>query len=273
MRKTIVLAAALLYVPVAGAVYKCVDEKGITRIGETPPAECEKVVMYEVKPSGQVIRKIDPTPTAEQLQRMKEENDRKRAEEKVAAEQKRRDSALLNTYANEREFEVARERNIDPIRGRIHASEDRLKAIEAREKKIQEDMEFYKSGKKKNAKAGAKADEPPPMLVAEQEKLAKERESIIASMAAQEKEIEALKVRFESDRRRWVELKSGAVAKPVEGPKGPTTVTLSAGGAGRAKCGDKVYECPAGESYICTEQDPGTLRRRTYKVNCVVERK
>ncbi len=207
MRTTIIVAAALLYAPLAGAVYKCVDEKGITRIGETPPDECAKVVMYEVKPSGQVIRRIDPTPTPEQLQQMREDSERKRAADKVANEQKRKDSALLNSYSNEREFDVARDRNIEPIRGRIRASEDRLKAIDAREKKIAEDMEFYKSGKKKNAKAGAKADEPPPMMVAEQEKLAKERESIHAPMAAQEKEIEELKVRYESDRKRWLVLK------------------------------------------------------------------
>ena len=219
MKTTILLAAALLYLPSAGAVYKCVDEKGITRIGETPPDECGKVVIYEVKPNGQVLRRIDPTPTADQVQQLKDEAERKRAADKVAAEQKRKDSALLNTYANEREFEVARDRNIDPIRGRIRASEDRLKAIEAREKKIAEEMEFYKSGKKKNPKAGAKSDEPPPMLVAEQEKLAKERESIQASMATQEKEIEALKVRFESDRKRWVVLKSGDTGAKDAAPK------------------------------------------------------
>lgn len=223
MRTTIILAAALLYVPLAGAVYKCVDEKGITRIGETPPDECAKVVMYEVKPNGQVIRKIDPTPTAEQVQQMKEEAEHKRAADKVAAEQKRKDSALLNSYANESEFEVARDRNIEPIRGRIKASEDRLKAIDAREKKIAEEMEFYKSGKKKSAKGG-KSDAPPPMLVAEQEKLEKERETIKATMASQEKEIEALKVRFESDRKRWVALKSGEATKdaPKEAAVVPT---------------------------------------------------
>ena len=222
MRTTIILAAAaLLHAPLAGAVYKCVDEKGITRIGETPPDECARVVMYEVKPNGQVIRKIDPTPTPEQLQQMKEDGEKKRAADKIAAEQKRKDSALLNTYANEREFEVARDRNIEPIRGRIRASEDRLKAIDAREKKIAEDMEFYKSGKKKNDKAGAKADAPPPMMVAEQEKLAKERESLHAAIAAQEKEIEALKVRFDGDRKRWLVLKGYNAPQEVAAKDAP----------------------------------------------------
>jgi len=213
MRTTIILAVALMHAPIAGAVYKCVDEKGITRIGETPPDECAKVVMYEVKPNGQVIRKIDPTPTAEQLQQMKEDGERKRVADKAAAAQKRKDMSLINTYANEKEFEVARDRNIEPIRGRIRASGDRLKAIEAREKKIAEEMEFYKSGKKKNSKGGGKPDEPPPILVAEQEKLANEREQILASVANQEKEIEALKVRFEADRKRWIALKSGEADK------------------------------------------------------------
>lgn len=226
MRKTIVLAAALLYAPFAGAVYKCVDEKGITRIGETPPDECAKVVMYEVKPNGQVIRRIDPTPTPDQLQQMKEDGERKRAADKAAAEQKRKDMALINTYANEKEFDVARDRNIEPIRGRIRASEDRLKAIDAREKKIAEEMEFYKAGKKKSAKG----DEPPPMLVAEKEKLAQEREAIQKSMIAQEQQIEALKVRFDVDRKRWLALKSGAADKQDAAPKEAAATAVPAKG-------------------------------------------
>jgi len=55
-------AASLLAAPIAGAAYKCVNEKGITLIGDTPPEGCEHVEMYEMSATGHVIRKIDPTP-------------------------------------------------------------------------------------------------------------------------------------------------------------------------------------------------------------------
>src|SRR5205085_916169 len=107
------------------------------------------------------------------------------------------------------------------------------------------------AGKSSKAKKTTEAVEPPPMLVHEQERLTAEKKTLIASIATNETEATALRARFDADKKRWVELKSGVIAKPTNDPKGPTTVTLSAGAAGRAKCGDKVYECPAGETYIC----------------------
>jgi hypothetical protein len=44
MKRTLVLLA-LLYAPFAGAAYKCTDEKGVTHIGDTPPAGCATVMI------------------------------------------------------------------------------------------------------------------------------------------------------------------------------------------------------------------------------------
>src|SRR3954452_23356060 len=116
MKRTFLLLLAA-WAPAAMATYKCVDEKGVTRIGETPPDECANVVMYEMGRSGQVIKTIDPTPTGEQLKAREEAAARRKEADKVAAEQNRKDQALLNTYSSEREFDMARDRNIDPIKG------------------------------------------------------------------------------------------------------------------------------------------------------------
>ena len=271
MKRPILVLVAALAAPLSHAAYKCVDEKGITHFGDTPPAACAKVMMMEVTPSGTVLRRIEPTPTPEQVRTMQEEEKSKREAERVAGEQKRKDVALLSTYASEREFDVARDRNVEPIRGRINVSQDRIKVIDARQKKIEDEMEFYKAGKSK-AKKGGEAAAPPPMLVREQEQLANEKKALIATMANQETEIVAMRTRFETDRKRWLELKSGTVAKPGNDSRQPTTVTLSAGAAGKARCGEKIYECPAGETYVCYEQN-AIGQRRAYKVNCVVERK
>ena len=269
MKRPILILVAALAAPLSQAAYKCVDEKGITHFGDTPPAACAKVMMLEVTPSGTVLRRIEPTPTAEQVKTMQEEEKSKREAERVVGEQKRKDVALLSTYASEREFDVARDRNIEPIRGRINVSQDRIKVIDARQQKIGEEMEFYKAGK---AKKGGEPAAPPPMLVREQEQLANEKKALIAAMANHETEIVATRARFETDKKRWLELKSGTVAKPGNDPRQPTTVTLSAGAAGKARCGEKIYECPAGETYVCYEQS-ALGQRRAYKVNCVVERK
>jgi hypothetical protein len=44
----LLILLALGFAGPAFSAYRCVDEKGITRIGETPPEECANVVMYEI---------------------------------------------------------------------------------------------------------------------------------------------------------------------------------------------------------------------------------
>jgi hypothetical protein len=205
----------MLYVPAAGAAFKCVDEKGVTHIGDTPPAACANVTIHEIKPSGTVIRKIEPTPSPEHVRALQAEQERKREADKLAAVQKRKDEALLATFSSEREFDVVLERTVSPIRARMKSSAERIKAIEERQQKIDDELEFYKAGKSKAAKAG-KADAAPPSLVAEQERLWHEKQTLAGGIAAQEKEIEQLQARFDTDKKRWVRIKSGTLDTPAE---------------------------------------------------------
>jgi hypothetical protein len=204
--RTTVLVLLACFTPAALAAYKCVDEKGVTRIGDTPPPECANVVMYETSRSGMVIKKIDPTPTAEQVRQRKEEAERRAAAEKLAAEQKRKDTALLNSFTAASEFDLTRDRQIEPIKGRIKLARERIEDIDKRRKAIHEDMEFYKAGKRRAA--GAKPGEPPPLLVDEDERLVAEKKSLESTVARAEKEIEQLKARFEVDKKRWIALKA-----------------------------------------------------------------
>ena len=262
MKKSRLLFAALAVATHAGAAYKCVDEKGLTHIGDTPPAGCANVLMHEVSRSGQILRSIEPTMTPEQLKAKEEAAAKKLEADRAAAEQKRKDTALLSTFATEKEFDVARDRNIEPLKGRIKTGQDRLKAADKRIAELDEEMEFYKAGK---SGKGKKEKEPPRALLEEQDRLKAEKVSIGKTIAASEKEIEETRVKFDTDKRRWVALKSGTkvieppAAKPVAGVLGP-------GAAGTAKCGDKVYECPAGQTYACK------VGSRITMVNCVVER-
>ena len=117
----LLVALALATLP-AAAAFRCVDEKGRTHIGDTPPPGCANVLMEEVTRGGTVIRKIEPSLTEEQVKARQEAEEKQRIADKAAAEQKRKDTALLSTYANEKEFDVARDRNIEPIKARISLS-------------------------------------------------------------------------------------------------------------------------------------------------------
>ncbi len=211
-RKLCLLAALTLAATSATAAYRCVDEKGRTHIGDTPPPACANVVMYETKKGGGVIRTIQPTMSEEQAKAKQDAEEKAKAAEKVAAEQKRKDTALLSTYANEKEFDTARDRNIEPLRGRINLSHDRMKEIDKREKVVKEEMEFYTAGKKKSGKK----DDTSVAMGKELDRLAEEKKNIEKTIAGYEKEIAELRVKFDADRRRWVELKQGSSAKKAD---------------------------------------------------------
>jgi hypothetical protein len=202
---------ALLFAPAAGAAFKCVDEQGRTFIGETPPEGCAHVMMYEISRSGNIIRRIEPTPTPEQAKAREEENRRRRELERREAEQQRHDKALLATFASEKEFDVARDRNIEPLTGRIRSAQDRITDIDQRLEKIDEEVQLYRSGKRKLVGDG----EVPQHLVAERDRHVKEKQALVSSIAASEKDIVAQRERFDRDKKRWVELRSHIVSQPA----------------------------------------------------------
>ena len=201
-RNLLPLLALALSTP-ALAAYKCVDEKGVTRIGETPPDECGNVVMYEISRSGQVLRKIDPSLTEAQVKAKKDEEERRLQADRQAAEQRRKDEALLNTYASEREIDMTRDRNLEPINGRIKVARERIEAVDKRVGQIEEEMEFYKAGKSK----AAKGRETPQNLVHDLDRLKKEKAVLEKSIVASEKEIETLRAKYDTDKKRWLALK------------------------------------------------------------------
>lgn len=108
-------------------VYKWVDDHGITHYGEVMPSEYANKERDTINKAGLIEKrpeKIDPATI-----RAKEEEDQKRKIEKQAEmEQKRRDSAMLNTYSNETEIDQARDRSLDLVNARVESNKMLLKS-------------------------------------------------------------------------------------------------------------------------------------------------
>jgi hypothetical protein len=155
-----------------------------------------------------VLRSIDPTPTPDQLKARLDEQKKKKEADRIAYEQRRKDMALLNTYSNENEIDIARDRNVEPIRSRIKGAEERIGAVDKRLAEIGNEMEFYKAGKKGGKGKDAKPVQPPIGLVAEQERATKEKASLEKSIADAKKEIEAVRARYDADKQRYAQLKA-----------------------------------------------------------------
>ena len=210
MNTKILLILAMLAAPAAHAAYKCKDEKGVTHIGDTPPAACANVVMYEVSRSGTVLRKIDPTPTGDQIKAKMEEKARAEEAAKAAAEQRRKDRALLATYSSEKDIDTSRDINLKPIEGRIKSVQDRIVAVDKRIAEYEAELEFYqagKSGKGGKGGKGGKTTQAPAQLQADYDRAKVERVSLDKSLVDYEKEMQEVRARYETDKVRWAELK------------------------------------------------------------------
>jgi hypothetical protein len=201
MKKLLILAMLLPFA--AQAAYRCKDEKGLTHIGDVPPPQCANVVLFEVTTSGTILRRIEPTLTGDQVKARQEELARQKEADKAAAEQRRKDMALLATYSAEKDIDTSRDINLKPIEGRIRSAETRTAEVEKRQKELEDEMEFYKAGKGKSGKG----KEPPMQLVADLERTRNEKAALARSIVSYGKEMEEVRARYDGDKKRWVELK------------------------------------------------------------------
>ena len=107
----LLLFFAMPGVPALAAMYKWVDENGVTHYGDSIPPEYRNRANEELNKRGVIIKKNDAALTPEQI-KAKEAELAKRKQEK---ETNRRDAVLLGTYSSAEEIDLARDRNLRQI--------------------------------------------------------------------------------------------------------------------------------------------------------------
>lgn len=180
-------------------LYKWVDEKGTTHYGEIIPPEYANRDATHFNDKGRVDKRIDVL-TPEEQRAKAVEDAKKNTAQQAAVEAKRKDSALLNTFSNEKEIDLSRDRNLQQVEARTNSINTMLKsARDARTNHLKEKSGFEKQGK------------PIPKSLLED---INEDESRIAKLekdlTQNEQELIAIKARFEADKLRFRELKGGA---------------------------------------------------------------
>lgn len=205
--KKIVLAGLLLMgasLPVH-AVFKCVDEKGVTHYGDTMPPQCEKKSVTEFSTQGSVVRKIDAPLTPEQIAARESEKTKNAELEKKIAAQQMQDRALLAIYGSEREIDALRDRDLKQIEAREVSLKARIAEIDKRTVKLNNDMEFYQAGKGKSANN----KQPPEQLVQSLAQAKKDQSAIEAEIQKLSLDRGTVKARYEKEKIRWKRLKEG----------------------------------------------------------------
>ena len=276
------LTFVLITVSPAYALFKCVDEKGVTHYGDVMPAQCAKKPVVEMSKQGSVVRKIDAPLTPEQLTAIEEEKVRNKAKNDLMAAQKLRDNALISTYGSEREFDVARDKDIATLESRRKSLVSRTEGVDKQLAKLNNDLEFYQAGKSKTSKAR----EAPPQLLQDQKRAANDAATNRAEMEKIENSKEDARKRYDDEKSRWKRLKAGMPAGTLLDEQGQVAAEpeirsqivgqsqiIPGRPRGIATCLGKVYECTLGIVYNCKGPNVGGPGVNQLAVKCMEDKR
>jgi prefoldin subunit 5 len=278
----VAFAVPLLGANSAHALYKCVDEKGVTYYGDTMPVQCAKKPVVEMSKQGSIVRKYDAPLTPEQLKAIEEDKVRNKEKNDKIAVQKLRDNALMSTYGAEREFDMARDKDIAGLDSRRKTLSSRTGDVDKNLAKLNNDMEFYQAGKSKTSRV----KEAPTQLVQDHKRAVHEAEGLRAEIERIDKGKEEVRARYEGEKSRWKRLKAGMPAGTLLDEEGKITVTpelrsqivgqsqvIPGRPRGIASCEGKVYECTLGITYYCRGPNVGGPGVNQAAVKCLEDRR
>lgn len=184
----------------AGQFYCCNDENGKKVCGDILPQACYGRAYRELGSSGRTVRNVDAPLTAEQRAQRVAEDERRKEQEAALKEQKRKDQALLETYSTEKDIETLRRRAENDVNLSIKAAEDKIAEAYKQRKKFENEAEFYK---KKQL---------PPQV----DKGLRDADAEVAAqmtvIASKKKDLETIRIKYDEDRRRFLELTRRAPA-------------------------------------------------------------
>lgn len=178
-----------------GDFYCCQDNASGRRLcGDTLPPLCRGQAYRVIDSSGNVIKEVGPPLTPEQKAELTLENARRKRMEEAAREQRRKDQALLDTYATLEDIDQAQKKAEADINAAILATIARIDVAHVKRKKLEEEAEFYK-------KKTMPAD------------LAKQLEAINHEIGLQQEllnvkkhDFDTVRTKYDADRKRYNEL-------------------------------------------------------------------
>lgn len=222
VRFALVLALAIAVGPVRAATYKWIDEKGVVHYTDKIPTEAVNKGSTMLDKQARPVKKIDPAATAEQIRAREAEEENRRLNAKANEEIARRDRALVSSFTNESEIDLARNRALSTIDAQIDSSVAYTQQLTKRREELD----------RNKAKLAGKPL--PAALERELEVSDSELEKTGALIEQKRRERNNVIARYDADRTRWRELKSiseasaAAAATPSRSYPG---ATVSNGGS------------------------------------------
>lgn len=193
------ILSAVFSVHAEAKLYKWVDDNGTTHYGEVIPPEYANKERDSINKAGLLDKrpeKVNP----EALRAKEEAAQKKKIDNQATMEQQRRDSALLNTYSNENEIDMARDRSLVLIEARIESNKMLLISS-------QSTLDGYKKEFDSRTKTGKHVPQALLNDIAQTEARAARYK---AELVKSEEDLAAVKTRFEGEKELYRKLKGSA---------------------------------------------------------------
>src|SRR5574343_295789 len=175
--------------------YCCHDPATGRRVcSDTLPEQCRGRAYKVLDSGGNIVKEVGAPLTAEQKAEQAREQQRRKQMEDAGREQRRRDQALLDTYATSEDIDLAQKKAEADVNAAMLTTIARIDAAQVKRHKLADEAEFYK---KKTMPAELDRD-----LRAIDHEIRLQQELL----TLKKKEFDTIKAKYDADRKRYFEL-------------------------------------------------------------------
>lgn len=192
-----VLLAAFATGVQAGTIKKCQDESGQWHYGDDAASACANSKVIEMNGQGMTQKVIDAPPTASDLDDFRRKQIEEQKAKEAAAEQKKHDKTLLDSYAVEDDIIYARDRQVAQLNNSIQSGEETLKSLMAARDRMRAAATEEKEAKGKVSQN----------TLTNLQRAEKQVEQHSENLDQKRKEVKTIRARFDADLKRYRELK------------------------------------------------------------------
>jgi hypothetical protein len=178
-------------------LYKWTDARGVVHYSDQLPPDAVDRARYELNRQGLPIRKTEAArPVVQRLAKTETEEQRAREAEREKVIAERRDKALLESYADPAEIDLAKSRAVATIDGQIQSAG----AFIAQMQRRRDELESRKATYAPRPVPGEIARE----ILSIDDEIARQNEFI----ASKKKESATVAARYDADKQRFIELRA-----------------------------------------------------------------
>jgi hypothetical protein len=180
-------------------LYKWMDDRGVVHYSDQLPADAVNRANFELNRDGLTVKKtVQARPVVQQIPKTESDEQRLRQAERDRMIASRRDRALIESYANEAEIDLAKSRAIATIDSQVQSAEGFI----AQMTKRREELESKKAGFAPRPVPGAIERE----LETTASELGRQNELV----TGKKKESASVAARYDADKQRFRELHSAS---------------------------------------------------------------